>query len=118
MSTVPLATAVVPTLADSVEEALAAALAGRDTACLWCGGNGFALTADIWSGAVTVACSACGSEFTGTKSPWPGAAAGGCAKADRLAAATSVMSTNANRVFFIVTASLIGPQPVYSSSAR
>ena len=39
MSTVPLATVAQPTLADAVDESLAAALAGRDAPCLWCGGR-------------------------------------------------------------------------------
>jgi len=38
MSTVPLAIIDCPTLADTVDEALAAALAGRREPCLWCGG--------------------------------------------------------------------------------
>ena len=65
MSTVPLATAVLPTLADSVDEALAAALAGRDVSCLWCGGHAVVLAADLWSGAVTISCSHCCSEMSG-----------------------------------------------------
>ena len=39
MSTLPLATAAQLTLADTVDESLAAALAGRDATCLWCGGH-------------------------------------------------------------------------------
>ena len=50
MSTVPLATVAQSTLADAVDESLAAALAGRDAACLWCGGHAVVLAADIWSG--------------------------------------------------------------------
>ena len=65
MSTVPLATVAQSTLADSVDESLAAALAGRDSACLWCGGHVVVLAADIWSGAVKVACVDCGSELSG-----------------------------------------------------
>ncbi len=65
MSTVPLATAVQQTLAESIDESLAAALAGREVACLWCGGHAVVLAADIWSGAVKVACSDCGSELSG-----------------------------------------------------
>jgi hypothetical protein len=66
MSTVPLATAVLPTLADSVDEALAAALAGRGEPCLWCGGAEYVVVrADIWSGHVVTRCSSCGSEFSG-----------------------------------------------------
>ncbi len=65
MSTVPLATAVQQTLADAVDESLAAALAGRDAACLWCGGRTVVLAADIWSGAAKVACPDCGSELSG-----------------------------------------------------
>ena len=56
MSTMPLATAVQQTLADAVDESLAAALAGRDVSCLWCGGHAVVLAADIWSGAVTISC--------------------------------------------------------------
>jgi hypothetical protein len=65
MSTMPLATVAQSTLADAVDESLAAALAGRDAACLWCGGHAVVLAADIWSGAVKVACSDCGSELSG-----------------------------------------------------
>jgi hypothetical protein len=66
MSTVPLATVACPTLADTVDEVLAAALAGRSEPCLWCGG--FAVTvvrADIWSGEVSMRCRECGSELSG-----------------------------------------------------
>lgn len=66
MSTLPLATAVQPTLADTIDEALAAALAGRETSCLWCGGHSRVNVADIWSGAVVMCCSDCGSELSGT----------------------------------------------------
>ena len=66
MSTVPLATAVLPTLAESVDEALAAALAGRGEPCLWCGGaDSVIVHADIWSGQVVSRCSCCGSELSG-----------------------------------------------------
>ena len=65
MSTVPLATLACPTLADTVDEALAAALAGRSEPCLWCGGSAAAVRADIWSGRVTVRCHECGSELSG-----------------------------------------------------
>ena len=65
MSTVPLAIVAPPALADAVDESLAAALAGRDAPCLWCGGHTVVLAADIWSGAVTVACRDCGSELSG-----------------------------------------------------
>ena len=65
MSTMPLATVAQSTLADAVDESLAAALAGRDSACLWCGGHAVVLAADIWSGAVKVVCSECGSELSG-----------------------------------------------------
>ena len=67
MSTVPLATVAQPTLADAVDEALAAALAGRSEPCLWCGGLAFeVVSADIWSGAVVTRCPDCGSELRGT----------------------------------------------------
>jgi len=66
MSTVPLATVACPTLADTVDEALAAALAGRSEPCVWCGGPAVTVVrADIWSGAVTVCCHECGSELSG-----------------------------------------------------
>jgi len=66
MSTVPLATAVMPTLADAVDESLAAALGGRKATCLWCGGHDLEiLTADLWSGVVFVRCRHCGTELDG-----------------------------------------------------
>ena len=67
MSTMPLATAVMPTLADAVDEALADALAGRESTCLWCGGHDHDVrVADLWSGAVVMRCRSCGSELQGT----------------------------------------------------
>jgi hypothetical protein len=65
MSTVPLATVVQTSLADAVDECLAAALAGRDEPCLWCGGAVHIVSADLWSGAVAVSCPTCGSELSG-----------------------------------------------------
>ena len=66
MSTVPLATVSLSSLADHVDECLAAALAGRDEPCLWCGGTSVrVVAADLWSGAVTVSCPTCGSELSG-----------------------------------------------------
>ena len=66
MSTVPLATVIQPTLADAVDETLAAALAGREASCLWCGGHDLeVVTADLWSGAVVVRCRHCGTELDG-----------------------------------------------------
>jgi hypothetical protein len=66
MSTVPLAAVACPTLADTVDEALAAALAGRGEPCLWCGGRPLTVVrADIWTGEVTVHCRQCGSELSG-----------------------------------------------------
>jgi transcription elongation factor Elf1 len=66
MSTVPLATAFQPSLADAVDESLAAALAGREMTCLWCGGDDIeVLTADIWSGAVVNRCRHCGTVLEG-----------------------------------------------------
>jgi hypothetical protein len=66
MNAAPLATVACPTLADTVDEALAAALAGRSEPCLWCGGSAVTVaTADIWSGQVTVRCRECGSELSG-----------------------------------------------------
>jgi hypothetical protein len=66
MSTVPLATAAQYTLADSVDESLASALAGRDATCLWCGGHDVeVVSADLWSGAVVIRCRHCGTELDG-----------------------------------------------------
>jgi hypothetical protein len=66
MSTVPLATVAQPSLADAVDESLAAALAGREEPCVWCGGHWVrVLCADLWSGKVTVSCQDCGSELSG-----------------------------------------------------
>jgi hypothetical protein len=66
MSTMPLATAVRLTLADAVDEALAAALAGRIEPCLWCGGNSIeVVSADIWRGVVVTRCPDCGCELRG-----------------------------------------------------
>jgi len=66
MSTMPLATVACPTLADAVDEALAAALAGRRELCLWCRGPSVTvMKSDIWSGQVTVRCHECGSELSG-----------------------------------------------------
>jgi len=66
MSTMPLATVACRTLADTVDEALAATLAGRSEPCLWCGDPAVTVVrADIWSGEVTVRCHECGSEFSG-----------------------------------------------------
>jgi transcription elongation factor Elf1 len=67
MSTVPLATVVLPMLADVVDESLAAALADHTTPCLWCGSPAVTVTnADFWSGRVVIRCRECGSELTGT----------------------------------------------------
>ncbi len=66
MSTVPLAAVAVPTLADAVGDTLAAAFAGHEEPCLWCGGGPVrAITADLWTGAVTVRCPRCGTELRG-----------------------------------------------------
>lgn len=66
MSTVPLATVSNVSLADVVESSLASALAGHPEPCLWCGGPAVAVvTADIWSGSVSVRCAGCGSEMSG-----------------------------------------------------
>jgi hypothetical protein len=65
MNTAPLAAALAPTLADAVDDTLAAALAGRRELCLWCGGQVDVVSADIWSGAVDVRCRRCGSELSG-----------------------------------------------------
>jgi hypothetical protein len=62
----PLATAVQHTLADSVDESLAAALNGREATCLWCRGHDIeVLSADLWSGAVAIRCRCCGTELDG-----------------------------------------------------
>lgn len=67
MSTVPLATVVLPTLADAVDESLDAALADHAAPCLWCGSPAVSVTsADFWSGKVVIRCRECGSELTGT----------------------------------------------------
>ena len=66
MSTVPLAAVVQPTLADAVDETLAAALAGSQATCLWCGARDIDVrSADLWSGAVVVRCRVCGAELDG-----------------------------------------------------
>jgi hypothetical protein len=66
MSSVPLATVALPTLADSVDESLAAALADHAEPCLWCGSPAVSVvSADFWSGQVVVRCYACGSELSG-----------------------------------------------------
>ncbi len=66
MSTVPLATAPEPTLADAVDDSLAAAFAGRPTECLWCGATEVVVvSADIWTGRVKSRCAGCGSELSG-----------------------------------------------------
>ncbi len=66
MSTAPLATVAQSSLADAVDDALAAALAGRDELCLWCGGRSLrVVAADIWTGRVVVDCPDCGSELSG-----------------------------------------------------
>ena len=66
MSTMPLASVVLPTLADAVDESLSAALADRVEPCLWCGRTAVTVvSADYWSGTVVVRCRACGSELSG-----------------------------------------------------
>jgi hypothetical protein len=67
MSIVPLAAALQPTLADTVDESLAAALADSLAPCLWCGSPAVSVSeADYWSGRVVVRCRECGSELSGT----------------------------------------------------
>jgi transcription elongation factor Elf1 len=62
----PLATVVQTTLADTVDESLAAALNGRETTCLWCGGHDAEIrAADLWSGRVVIRCRHCGTELEG-----------------------------------------------------
>ena len=66
MSTMPLASVVLPELADAVDESLAAALADHSAPCLWCGGTAVTVvSADYWSGTVVVRCRECGSELSG-----------------------------------------------------
>lgn len=66
MSTVPLAVSVLPTLADAVDEALAAGLDGDPAPCLWCGSRAVVIAqADLWSGRVLLRCRSCGSELEG-----------------------------------------------------
>ena len=66
MSTVPLATAAFPTLADMVDDSLAASFAGLDEPCLWCGGRSVQVVAtDVWRGSITVRCHHCGTELEG-----------------------------------------------------
>jgi hypothetical protein len=66
MSTVPLATVAMPTLADAVDETLAAALADHAEPCIWCGSQAVSIvSADFWSGQVVVRCHECGSELSG-----------------------------------------------------
>ena len=67
MSTVPLATVACPTLADTVDEALAAALAGRRRAVPVVRRSGSHGRERPTSGAatVTVRCRECGSELSG-----------------------------------------------------
>ncbi len=67
MSTVPLASVVLTTLADAVDESLAAGLAGHGEPCLWCGSRAVSVvSADFWSGRVVVRCHECGSELSGS----------------------------------------------------
>lgn len=66
MNAVSLATVNMPALADVVDETLAAALAGRDEPCLWCGDGPVSVTSvDIWTGEVRLLCPHCGSELSG-----------------------------------------------------
>lgn len=66
MSTVPLATLALPTLAETVGDTLVAAFAGHEEPCLWCGGGPVrAVTTDLWTGAITVRCPQCGTELEG-----------------------------------------------------
>jgi Zn finger protein HypA/HybF involved in hydrogenase expression len=61
----PLATYPAQSLADAVAETMAAALAGVEEPCLWCGGGPVRVTSvDIWTGEAKVLCPQCGSELT------------------------------------------------------
>ncbi len=66
MSTQSLAAVSSATLADAIDSALAAGLAGRDENCAWCGASAVVVDdADIWSGHVKLKCTCCGSELAG-----------------------------------------------------
>ena len=67
MNALPLAAPSAYSLADIVDETLAAALAGLDEACLWCGGGPVNVASvDRWTGEVKLLCPCCGSELSGT----------------------------------------------------
>ena len=69
MSTMPLAAAAFPSLADAVDDTLAGAFAGLAEPCLWCGGSALQVVrADLWTGAILTRCPHCGSELEGTVS--------------------------------------------------
>jgi hypothetical protein len=65
MSVLSLAAAHEPTLADLIDESLAAALEGERVACLWCGAAAEPALADRFTGQVVVRCTACGAELEG-----------------------------------------------------
>ncbi len=56
-----------PTLADVVDEALAAVFDGETTTCLWCGAVASPLVADRFTGRVVVRCADCGTELEGVR---------------------------------------------------
>ena len=66
MNALPLAAPSVCSLADIVDETLAAALAGHDEPCWWCGGGPVSVASvDRWTGEVKLLCPHCGSELSG-----------------------------------------------------
>ncbi len=60
-----------PTLADVVDEALAAVFDDETTTCLWCGGPASRVLADRFTGRVVVRCADCGSELEGVRARRP-----------------------------------------------
>lgn len=56
-----------PTLADVVDEALAAVFDDETTTCLWCGAVASRVLADRFTGRVVVRCADCGSELEGVR---------------------------------------------------
>jgi transcription elongation factor Elf1 len=67
MNAMPMAAPSTYSLADVVDETLAAALAGHDEPCLWCGGGPVSVASvDRWTGEVKLLCPQCGSELSGT----------------------------------------------------
>jgi len=65
MSTLPLAIAPPPTLADLLGDTLDDGLAAGAARCVWCGGDAVAVVADRWTSRVVLRCPDCGSELEG-----------------------------------------------------